>query len=101
MTRMVDTHEGEAARAWKKVGVIAALLLTAALAATPGNSQTTSPAAPEMVEDVFIVGLRSLTKDQVTAQLRTQKGQPYNPAFVQEDLARLGQMRTFKSPQVK
>ncbi len=49
---------------------------------------------------MIIVGLHSISPQQVKASLRTMPGQPYNPATVQEDLTRLGAMKTFKTPRV-
>jgi outer membrane protein assembly complex protein YaeT len=97
---MVDTNESDAARVWKKVVGLACLLLAAALAVPSTRAQTSATAQPEMIDEVNIVGLRTLTPAQIKVQLRTQKGLPYNPAIVQEDLTRLGQMKTFQSPHV-
>jgi outer membrane protein insertion porin family len=100
MVRMVGTNESETARACKKVAVLACILLAVAIAAPSSFGQTGPSTQQPVVEEVLIVGLRTLSTQQVKSQLRTVKGQPLNPAVVQEDLRRLGEMRTFKPPSV-
>jgi outer membrane protein insertion porin family len=94
----VGSNGSAQAPAWR-MWLLVAGVLAAALTAQPSHAQTTGD--PEVVDDVIIVGLRTLSPQQIKAQLRTVPGQPYNPGIIQEDLRRLGEMRTFKPPRVE
>jgi outer membrane protein insertion porin family len=99
MTRTASTIGSVAVQAWSKVLLLAAVLLAAAFTTQFSLGQNTAEATT--VDDVIIVGLRTLSPQQVKAQLRTVPGQPYNPAIIAEDLRRLGEMKTFKTPHVE
>jgi outer membrane protein assembly complex protein YaeT len=100
MTRTAGTIGSTAVAAWRNLFLIGALLLAVAATASLGLAQQTN-GERLTVDDVLIIGLRSISTEQVKAQLRTVPGQPYNEAFIQEDLRRLGEMRTFKPPRVE
>jgi outer membrane protein insertion porin family len=97
MARMVGDMTPATAPTWTRL-----LLLSGALVATLAGQlaygQTTGDQV--MVEDVLIIGLKSYPAQTIKSQLRTVAGQPYNAAWVQEDLTRLGQMKTFRTPHV-
>ena len=87
MRRTVGTIRSVAAPAWSKLLLLAGLLAAAALTVQAAHSQP--PGEQITVDDVIIVGLHSISPQQVKASLRTIPGQLYNPSTVQEDLARL------------
>jgi outer membrane protein insertion porin family len=84
-----------AAQAQTRLLLIAGLLV-ATFSAQFAYAQTV--ATVPTVEDVLIVGLRSTSAESVKPQLRVRPGQPYNAAWVREDLTRLGQMKICKEP---
>lgn len=96
MTRMVGNYEMAAKPLYLRWVALVSLLAVAFLA--PFALGQTSDGV--IVEDVIIVGLRTLTPQQVKSRLRTVPGQPYSLANIQEDLRTLGEMRTFKPPRV-
>jgi outer membrane protein assembly complex protein YaeT len=93
---MTRTHGTKAATApaWDRLLVVAGLL-AAALAAQAARGQAPEAAT---VEDVRIDGLRTIVQEQLKPSLRTQTGQPYSDANVQEDIKSLAAKKTFKTP---
>jgi outer membrane protein insertion porin family len=86
-----------AARARTRLLLVACVL---ALTLTAHLARAQAPGEPVMVDDVLIVGLKSIPTQTVKAQLKTRPGQPYNVDWVKEDLDRLGKMNSFKPPRV-
>ena len=84
MTWTAGTIGSVAVPVWSKLLLLAGILCAAVFTAQFGYGQT--PGEQPVVEDVLITGLRTLSPQQVKAQLRTIPGQPYNPALIQEDL---------------
>ena len=89
-------HMNPAGTARTRLLLLAGMLLVS-LTTQLALGQTTESV---QVEDVLIVGLKSISPESVKAQLRTRPGQPYNASWVREDLDRLGKMNSFKSPRV-
>jgi outer membrane protein assembly complex protein YaeT len=99
---MTPTYSGSGAAvlpAWNKLLAVVSLALALGLSVQHGLGQTPGADAP-VVESVTVVGLRSLTQQQITGHLRTVVGQPLNPGYVQEDLRELGNMKLFRSIKV-
>ncbi len=99
MTRTAGIHGSLAAPAWSRLLLLIGFL--AALAFMTPRIYGQANGEQEIVDDVLIIGLRTLSPQQVKAQLRTVPGRPYDPAIVQDDLRRLGEMKTFKQPHVE
>jgi outer membrane protein assembly complex protein YaeT len=82
--------------AWGRLLALVAVVAALALSAQHGLGQTT-PSQPKVVDSVTIVGLRTLTQQQLTSTMRTQPGRTYNPGDIQEDMRMLGERKIFRS----